>query len=342
MFKNKLKLLIIGAALLVVGGIGFGLTFDNNNVDRGEAYHREWQLADGDISVIKLMGDQDLRVNVAESTTGKNYVTMSGHLSQEVINRLDKSVKANQDSLTINVENEQEWFQFLEFQIYGEQTVTIHVAKGAKLGQLASDMSSSDLVVRDATARTITLESGSGEIEASNLAADTTTVKNSSGDIDLKNVTSNLEVSNGSGENSVQGMTGDTLRATSSSGDIEVNQIAAKTSTLTNGSGSIDGEEVSGTVKVDNNSGDVELSGLDNATSVTSGSGEVDLSFHDVTKDVTVDADSGDVTIEIPGAFNGFLDLRSNSGDIKSPNIKTSGNQVIKVRTGSGNIKVEQ
>lgn len=342
MFKNKLKLLIIGAALLVVGGIGFGLTFDNNNVDRGEAYHREWQLADGDISQIKLMGDQDLRVNVAESTTGKSYVTMSGHLSQEAINRLDKSVKPNQDNIAIVVENEQEWFQFLDFQIYGEQKVTIHLAKGAKLGELASDISSSDLVLHDVTAKTISLESGSGEIEASNLTADATSVKNSSGDIDLKNVTSNLEIMNGSGESSVQGMTGDTLSATSNSGDIEVNQVAAKTTTLENGSGSIDGEQVSGAVKVDNNSGDVELSGLDSATSVTSGSGEVDLTFSDVKKNVTVDANSGDVKIEIPAAFNGFLDLRSNSGDIKSPNIKTSGNQVIKVRTGSGNIKVEQ
>lgn len=342
MFKNKVRLLIIGAALLVVGGIGFGLTFDNNNVDRGEAYNREWQLADGDISQIKLMGDQDLRVNVTESTTGKSYVTMSGHLSQEAINRLDKSVKPNQDNLTIDVENEQEWFEFLEFQIYGEQTVTVHVAKGATLGELASDMNSSDLVVHDATAKTITLKNDSGEVEASNLTADTTTVTNSSGDIDLKNVTSNLELKNGSGESSVQGMTGDTLSATSSSGDIEVNQVTAKTTTLKNGSGSIDGEQVSGTVTVDNNSGDIELSGLDSAANVTSGSGEVDLTFSDVTKNVMVDASSGDVNIEIPAAFNGFLDLRSNSGDIKSPNIKTSGNKVIKVRTGSGNIKVEQ
>ncbi|EUJ23483.1 hypothetical protein PGRAN_08369 [Listeria grandensis FSL F6-0971] len=342
MFKNKWKLLIIGAALLLVGGIGFGLTFNNDNVDRGEAYHREWQLADGDISLVKLMGDQDMRVNVTESTTGKSYVTMNGHLSQEAINRLDKSVKANQDNLTIDIENKQEWFSFLEFQIYGEQTVTIHVAKGAKLGELATNLSSSDLSAHDVTAKMISLKAGSGKIEASNLTADTTVVTNSSGNIDLKNVTSDLEVTNGSGDNEIQGVNGDKLSVASNSGDIEVKSVTAKTTTLTNGSGSIDGEQVSGAVKVDNNSGDIDLSGLNDAASVNSGSGEVDLDFSDLKKDVTVDADSGDVNIEIPTSFAGFLDLRSNSGDIKSPNIKTSSKTVVKVRTGSGNIKIEQ
>ncbi|MBC1605728.1 DUF4097 domain-containing protein [Listeria rocourtiae] len=342
MFKNKLKLLIIGAALLVVGGIGFGLTFNNNNIDRGEAYHREWQLSDGDISRIKLMGDQDIRVNMAESNTGKNYVTMSGHLSQEAINRLDKSVKPDLDNLTIDVAHNQKWFEFLEFPIYGDQTVTIHIAKDAKLSELASDMRSGDLTINDVTAKKIALSGGSGEIQASNLTADVTSIKNSSGDIDLKNVMSNLELVNGSGENSVEGMTGDTLSITSSSGDIEANQVTAKTTTLKNGSGSIDGEKLSGELRVDNNSGDIELSGLDNATSIVSGSGEVDLTFSDVTKNVMVDADSGDVKIEVPSSFNGFLDLRSNSGDIKSPEIKTSSDLILKVRTGSGNIRVEQ
>ncbi|MBC1286041.1 DUF4097 domain-containing protein [Listeria booriae] len=343
MFKNKVKLLIIGAILLVIGGIGVAFTFNSNNVvDRGTAYNREWKLADGDISLIKLMGDEDLQVSVAESTNGKNYVTMSGSLSKDTIKRLDDSVKENQDSLTINVENKQEWMSFLDFKIYGEQQVTIYLTKDAKLAQLESNLNSSDLMVQGVVADNVTLTSGSGNIEGADLKAKSIKAKNNSGDIELRSIAGNVDVTNSSGESDVLGMKGENLNVSSNSGDIEVKQVKVNTATLKNSSGSIDGEQVEGVVKAENNSGDVDLSDLSDETTVTNSSGETDLSFLDVKANVAVNANSGDVSIEIPSTFDGFLDLRSNSGDIKAPNSKPSSDRVIKVRTSSGNIKVEQ
>ncbi|MBC2365956.1 DUF4097 family beta strand repeat-containing protein [Listeria booriae] len=343
MFKNKVKLLIIGAILLVIGGIGVAFTFNSNNVvDRGTAYNREWKLADGDISLIKLMGDEDLQVSVAESTNGKNYVTMSGSLSKDTIKRLDDSVKENQDSLTINVENKQEWMSFLDFKIYGKQQVTIYLTKDAKLAQLESNLNSSDLMVQGVVADNVTLTSGSGNIEGADLKAKSIKAKNNSGDIELRSIAGNVDVTNSSGESDVLGMKGDNLNVSSNSGDIEVKQAKVNMTTLKNSSGSIDGEQVEGVVKAENNSGDVDLSDLSDETTVTNSSGETDLSFLDVKANVAVNANSGDVSIEIPSAFDGFLDLRSNSGDIKAPNSKPSSDRVVKVRTSSGNIKVEQ
>ncbi|MBC2305344.1 DUF4097 family beta strand repeat-containing protein [Listeria booriae] len=343
MFKNKKKLLIIGVILLVIGGIGMAFTFNSTNVvDRGTAYSREWKLADGDISQIKVSGDEDLQVTFAESTTGKNYVTMSGNLDKDTIKRLDDSVKENQDSLTINVDNKQEWMSFLDFKIYGEQQVTIYLTKDAKLAQLESNLNSSDLMVQGAVADNVTLTSGSGSIEAADVKAKSIKAKNNSGDIELRSIAGNVDVTNSSGESDVLGMKGDNLNVSSNSGDIEVKQAKINTATLKNSSGSIDGEQIEGVVKAENNSGDVDLSDLSDETTVTNSSGETDLSFLDVKANVAVNADSGDVSIEIPSTFDGFLDLRSNSGDIKAPNSKPSSERVIKVRTSSGNIKVEQ
>ncbi|MBC1372522.1 DUF4097 domain-containing protein [Listeria booriae] len=343
MFKNKKKLLIIGVILLVIGGIGMAFTFNSTNVvDRGTAYSREWKLADGDISQIKVLGDEDMQVTFAESTTGKNYVTMSGNLDKNTIKRLDDSVKENQDSLTINVENKQEWMSFLDFKIYGKQQVTIYLTKDAKLAQLESNLNSSDLVIKGAVADNVTLTSGSGSIEATDVKAKSTKAKNNSGDIELRGIAGNVDVTNSSGESDVLGMKGDSLSVSSNSGDIEVKQVKVNTAMLKNSSGSIDGEQVEGVVKAENNSGDVDLSDLSDETTVTNSSGETDLSFLDVKANVAVNANSGDVSIEIPSAFDGFLDLRSNSGDIKAPNSKPSSDRVIKVRTSSGNIKVEQ
>ncbi|MBC2284821.1 DUF4097 domain-containing protein [Listeria booriae] len=343
MFKNKKKLLIIGVILLVIGGIGMAFTFNSTNVvDRGTAYSREWKLADGDISQIKVSGDEDLQVTFAESTTGKNYVTMSGNLDKDTIKRLDDSVKENQDSLTINVDNKQEWMSFLDFKIYGKQQVTIYLTKDAKLAQLESNLNSSDLMVQGAVADNVTLTSGSGSIEAADVKAKSIKAKNNSGDIELRSIAGNVDVTNSSGESDILGMKGDNLNVSSNSGDIEVKQAKINTATLKNSSGSIDGEQIEGVVKAENNSGDVDLSDLSDETTVTNSSGETDLSFLDVKANVAVNADSGDVSIEIPSTFDGFLDLRSNSGDIKAPNSKPSSDRVIKVRTSSGSIKVEQ
>lgn len=82
---------------------------------------------------------------------------------------------------------------------------------------------------------------------------------------------------------------------------------------------------------------DAELDNLDLQTD----SGSIRLHKND-TSDAEIQADSGSVYVRLPASFAGSLDLKSGSGKITAPEAKNETRDLVKVRTDSGKIEIEQ
>lgn len=151
------------------------------------------------------------------------------------------------------------------------------------------------------------LDLGSGDvtIKGAELAAiDSTNVKTGSGNVTLDRFKSGqLEVDVGSGNVTANGLMA-TVVVTAGSGNIRLN-------------------DVTGTVNLKVGSGNVRLYKLTNA-------------------ETNIVAGSGDVNVQVPSSFAGFYDLRAGSGSVSAPDPKRKTTDYVKVRTDSGDIKVEQ
>ncbi len=115
----------------------------------------------------------------------------------------------------------------------------------------------------------------------------------------------------------------------------------------------------SGQLEVDVDSGNVTANGLTAAVKVSSDSGNIRLNDVSGPADLKVDsgnirlykltndeanikADSGNVYVQVPSDFAGFYDLKVDSGSISAPESKRLTTDYVKVRSDSGNIKIEQ
>lgn len=135
-------------------------------------------------------------------------------------------------------------------------------------------------------------------------------------------IAQNVEINTSSGNITIDGLESDQLNLETSSGNIRARDIIADTRAKS-GSGTIKITNLAGQGKIDSSSGNIEV--------VQQGTEQLDAQ-----------ARSGNVTITASPQFSGFYDLQSSSGNIKSPESKRQTSDLIKVRTKSGNIRINE
>lgn len=126
------------------------------------------------------------------------------------------------------------------------------------------------------------------------------------------------------------------------SGNITLDNFKSTQLEIEVDSGNIKGDQVVTTeLTASADSGNITLENTTGRSNLSVDSGNIKLYKLDTT-DADISADSGNVYVQVPSSFAGFYDLQVDSGTINSPESKRETNEYIKVRTDSGNIKVEQ
>ena len=246
-------------------------------------------------------------VTFVASASGEGAVRIGGKAASGIVERL-QSVRVENGVLHLQFKEPWRWrLNFFDFGALNEkQTVTVEMTDEA-LAALESFKASSDsgsLHINGAAARESNIVSDSGAIRIDSLRGEDVTVKSDSGSIRLER------------------FEGGSLSLRSDSGSIHAGTVIASLKAVSD-SGSITIDHLTGTGEFRSDSDSIRVVKDDDTGLVAT-------------------SDSGSVRIKVPDSFNGTYDLSSDSGSIRHPDPAGTSGEVIKVRTDSGSIRIEQ
>jgi DUF4097 and DUF4098 domain-containing protein YvlB len=131
------------------------------------------------------------------------------------------------------------------------------------------------------------------------------------------------------------------VQMTVDSGNLILNNFKSDRLDIDIDSGNFTGNIVTADITASVYSGNIKLENTTGRSSISVDSGSIRLYKLDNTN-AEISVDSGNVYVQVPTSFAGFYDLQADSGNIDSPDPKRESKDYIKVRTDSGNIKIEQ
>ncbi|MFM1651581.1 DUF4097 family beta strand repeat-containing protein [Brevibacillus sp. B_LB10_24] len=144
-----------------------------------------------------------------------------------------------------------------------------------------------------------------------------------------------------SGNASYSDVKGRNIQMGASSGNIRFHDIEAQNISMECTSGNIQGSGITGSLQVTSKSGSVTVDELSGNSIVNATSGNVKIT-QKTAANTDINASSGNVTMTVAKGFAGLYDLRASSGNIKAPDSKGKTQEVVKIRTTSGNITVKE
>ena len=185
---------------------------------------------------------------------------------------------------------------------------------------------------------TIEAVTGSGDISIIDItnALDLTV---GSGDVEIESVKGEMKIDAGSGDVSARDVSGATNISTGS-GDVSVNFSDGGDCDISTGSGSIEIENVTGGLSCLAGSGDVDVSGvIIKPWAIITGSGEVSVKvLEEIGFDIDIKTGSGDINLS---GFTVTWDPNEMKED-KLEAIVGDGGELLKIRTGSGDVTVKK
>ena len=196
------------------------------------------------------------------------------------------------------------------------------------------------------------VDTGSGDIRLENITGEVT-ADTGSGDIIGQSIVGTVSTDTGSGDVELSSVTG-AVQADTGSGDIRLDGIQGAVDADT-GSGNVSVTRIQGPVSAGTGSGNVSAEGEIPSFSTATGSGNIRITTKTALAESSKAATgSGEVTISVPASSHLELDAHANSGRISctlpmlssettDDSLKAVVNgpgPVLKIRTGSGNIRV--
>tara|TARA_B100000315_G_scaffold260903_1_gene327110 strand:+ start:16900 stop:17775 length:876 start_codon:yes stop_codon:yes gene_type:complete len=162
---------------------------------------------------------------------------------------------------------------------------------------------------------------------------------NGSGDISITNITTALDITVGSGDVEIESVEGE-MKIDAGSGDVSVNFSEGGDCDISTGSGSIEVENANSGLSCTAGSGDVGISGVINHPwTIKTGSGEVSVKvFEEIGFDIDIKTGSGDINL------SGFT-VTLNPNEMKEDKLEAivgNGGELLKIRTGSGDVTVKK
>lgn len=296
----------VGFILVMVGILVF-VQYQFGGSRKSVDYDRTWTFDNKELQELKIATDSmGLDVKFVKSTDGSNSVRIVGRAKEDIVDTI-KSTELEGGELDIDLNGK--WHigfpSFSDFKSSHQAiTVTLTDEAARALETLNISGDSSSLSVTGASALNGSIKSDSGSIRLENYEGKALSVK-------------------------------------SDSGSIKLNDYQGDTLSLKSDSGSIRAENVRAEVKAASDSGSITIGRLNGTAELSSDSGHIELVKEDSTG-ANVKSDSGSVRIEVPASYGGTYDLKSDSGSIREPDQHGTSSEVIKVRTDSGSIRVEQ
>ena len=211
-----------------------------------------------------------------------------------------------------------------------------------------------DMVVGVPKGQRIAIHWGAGEAQIANVDGDLR-VSVAASRVTSEHTRGKLSLETGSGSVAVTDAQGDVTLDTGSGG-VTLNGVHGENLDVDTGSGSVRGGDVDvRSLKIDVGSGGLQLDRIRaSRVAVDAGSGATELGFLAAVDDLSVDAGSGGVTLHLPAAQGGDVDIETGSGGIDSDfAVQTTriehnrlrgriggGNARIKIESGSGHVRL--
>ena len=300
---NRMARTIVGVILVAVGAIAL---LQYSTFGKHEFYDHAVRL-DDPVREIRIDSDSlalDIRF---VSSADENIVRIEGKAGTEVVKRI-RSARAEGGVLRLQFKDRRWWsFNLFDFNRLNEkQTVTVSLTDEAMaaLESFRVNVDSGSVRIHDAAVREGVVESDSGSIRIGRMQSDALTVK-------------------------------------SDAGSIRLDRFEGGKLSLRSDSGSIHADAVSAGLNVVSGAGSIMINHLNGYGEIRTDSGSVRIVKDDDTG-LDVSTDSGSVRITVPASYRGSYDLDSDSGAIRHPDPVGASGEVIKVRTDSGSIRIEQ
>ncbi|WP_068783906.1 DUF4097 family beta strand repeat-containing protein [Paenibacillus phocaensis] len=314
---NTKRWSLIGVLLILTGLAGMAYQQFNFG-DQLPAYSQKWTFEQGGLTALLINSDYSVELEFIDSPDGTNYVEISGNMEQKTADTL-KATQMAGGTLKLNLQDDFDWTFFsMNFQST-KQRITVALSDKGELNQIGYKSGSGNGTFRGLRAGDIELSVGSGSLRAENVTAGQLRLAATSGNIAAERIQGNTEILLTSGSIRIDSLQGD-LIAKSTSGNITANQVQG-TAQATVTSGNIRFERFIGDGSFKSTSGNVTLS--------EQRSDHLDISVG-----------SGNATLSADPQFKGSYDLHTRSGNITAPDSLQQTQDLIKVRTTSGNIRV--
>lgn len=253
------------------------------------------------VQALHIKSNDNVEMNFIESPDGRNYIEVSGNMNQGLIDKLEKSTVSGPD-VSLDLRNPETWnFMTINFQTT-KQFITVALTDPDLVDNIQVDLNHSNGTFNGLQAKQIEVTTESGNLKLDSAYAEQMIMKTISGNITLSAATGSAQLDVTSGNILVESLQGD-IRAEGLSGNIKIYDLQ--------GSGVI---------------------------STTSGN----VILRDQRSDqLDISVKSGNVTLSPDQGFKGIYDLKADSGNIKAPDSPMETKDLIKVRTNSGNIKIQ-
>ncbi|WP_138495430.1 DUF4097 family beta strand repeat-containing protein [Paenibacillus pinistramenti] len=308
---------LLAVALIIIGIAGMAY----QHFRFGEPlkdYQERWDLSAEQLQNLSINGGFDTDVSFISSQDGSGYVEISGRFKQKVIDKLNQT-KTDADGLKLDMSVTS--FEFFALDFSSPQAkITVAVPDGQQPAQFQFSLGSGDSTIQGLRADHADLKMLSGNLSVTDAKADQLSLHSSSGNVSLAQIEAPVTLN-------------------MSSGNLSLNQISGEGS-YSLSSGNLKGTGVTGGVKIKISSGNVTLNDFTGTGQIESFSGNVTLNSQR-SDDLDITSYSGNVKLARDAAFQGFYDLQASSGSIHAPDSPQQTNDVIKVRTTSGNITIK-
>ena len=259
--------------------------------------------------------------------------------------RITLNVEVVGDTLRISEQDNRKWYEYIGIFYYDAQ-ITVYIPNDEEdriFNRLYLETSSGDITITDPSYRftdaelrtlsgdilyhapaskTLTIETGSGNVDAGHYPLGVVQINTSSGDVSLPTMSgSYVSVSTSSGKVTAKQADALSLDISTSSGNVTLSETALGTLTVYTSSGnlSVQDVDVRTNTQLHTSSGDIRLNGFDAET-------------------IGIKTSSGKVTCHLLSPKN-FI-VHTNSGSVNIPRSEPlAGN--CEIATTSGNIRIE-
>jgi len=296
----------------IFSDIQFGFSFDTKKIN-------EEQTLDADIYRDLTVKTGSINIHVIPGATDQITARLNGKVSSKYADQVKLKVEPNGDSMTVGVEEDH----------------------GINLGISIMDLQLT-VELPEKNWETAKIESGSGNIEIESLLGDEVTVKAGSGNVNVQQVNAGeLAVHTGSGNIEVEEIEVVSVALQSGSGEISADGYHAEQLSFQNGSGNVELSDGEAALQGKTGSGNIRVDAerLVHDADLRTGSGNVsiDLAQEPTSLEVDYQGSSGEGNIRLDGMRYEVKD--EDKGRLKGT--LGSGDVLLKVRTGSGNFKLE-
>ncbi|MBE5756942.1 MAG: DUF4097 domain-containing protein [Clostridiales bacterium] len=309
----KNTLFIIGASLIILGGIIFVGFMAYNNWNFSKLWENKYQDKTEEITVDFsdiLVTTDTSDITFVKSENGKTEIFL-----REKKNK-PHNVKVENGTLKIELCDERAWYE----KIFDFGSAKIKISLPNDIYQNLNVKSSTGDVAlsKELTFNDISIIGKTGDVNLSSSALGKITINLSTGDIDVKNTTcEDVELTLSTGDVEISSLTAKNLNVSLSTGDVDIDNAFLESLTLKTTTGDVELEKVvaNGKIKIITDTGDVDFSRCDGAElEIETDTGDVEGSLLS-SKIFIVDTDTGRKRVP-ETTSGGIAKITTDTGDI--------------------------